>query len=112
MQVCEEMRKLRDWLDKNNIDWIDRSEDLSIYKKDSLEPEYELWWVRTLFGINNDLISVINGHGTWGGYGITSKKNEGFLEVMGLWSGEVRGQLTCEEITEKITTKYYKAQEK
>lgn len=28
MEVCEEMQKLRDWLDENGINWEDNSEDI------------------------------------------------------------------------------------
>lgn len=85
MEVCEEMQKLRDWLDENGINWEDNSEDLCRHMPDDFVPEYEIWIVRTQFTINNDFISVIKGHGTWGGYGIYGKNNQGLLEVAGLW---------------------------
>ena len=110
MEICEEMQKLRDWLDENGINWEDNSEDLSRHMPSDLVPEYEMWIVRTQFKIKNDFISVINGHGTYGGYGIISEENQGLLEVMGLWNG-IRGGMTCEEITEKITAKYFKTSE-
>ena len=88
MEVCEEMQKLRDWLDENGINWEDNSEDFSRYMPSNLVSEYKMWTVRTQFKIKNDFISVINGHGTYGGYGIIS-----------------------EEITEKITAKYFKTSE-
>lgn len=86
MEVCEEMQKLRDWLDENGINWEDNSEDFSRYMPSNLVSEYKMWTVRTQFKIKNDFISVINGHGTYGGYGIISEENQGLLEVMGLWN--------------------------
>ena len=46
MEICEEMQKLRDWLDENGINWEDNSEELSRY---DLVPEYKMWIVRTQF---------------------------------------------------------------
>ncbi len=110
MEICEEMQKLRDWLDENGINWEDNSEDFSRYMPSDLVSEYKMWTVRTQFKIKNDFISVINGYSTYGGYGIISEENQGLLEVMGLWNG-IRGWMTCEEITEKITAKYFKTSE-
>ena len=56
MEVCEEMQKLRDWLDENGINWDDNSEDLSRYMPSDLVSEYKMWTVRTQFKIKNDFI--------------------------------------------------------
>lgn len=56
MEICEEMQKLRDWLDENGINWEDNSEDLSRYMPSDLVSEYKMWTVRTQFKIKNDFI--------------------------------------------------------
>jgi len=94
MKVCEEMTKLRDWLNEKNIEWEDRSEDFGI-------KWVEFWICRTHFRLKGKLISVINGYGTYGGYGIYEGNNEGLLEVMGLYE-EVEGYLTAKELIEEI----------
>lgn len=81
----QEMIKLRQMLDDMGIKWKDVSEhfrliDLSIY--------------RTHFEHKGRHISVIIGHGTYGG-------NKGLLEM---WdgNGEPEGWLTAEEVIERI----------
>lgn len=102
MEVCKEMQKLRDWLDENEICWEDVSEDFG--KGIPSEIDYELWICRTHFEVKGHEISVINGYGTYGGYGIFSKDNQGLLETMGLWYGDdsVKGYLTAEEVINKV----------
>lgn len=80
MEICEEMQKLRDWLDENKIEWEDHSETSTDDK------EYNPWICRTWFDIKNKRISVINGYYTYGGISIIDGKNEGLLEVMGGYS--------------------------
>lgn len=101
MIVCEEMQKLRTWLDENKIPWEDVSEDICRFKLN--KTEHEMWICRTHFNIKGHKVSVINGYGTYGGYGIISEENEGLLETMGLWNGEesVKGYLTAEEVINK-----------
>ena len=79
MEVCKEMQKLRDWLDENEICWEDVSEDFG--KGIPSEIDYELWICRTHFEVKGHEISVINGYGTYGGYGLFSKDNNGLLET-------------------------------
>lgn len=98
MEVCEEMQKLRDWLDENNIDWEDASED---YFKGSID---DFWICRTWFEIKGKKISVINGHGTWGGIRFLDGKNEGLLETMGL-DDDVIGYMTADEVIAAISEK-------
>ena len=90
MEVCKEMQKLRDWLDKNNIDWEDASEDFS---KDSID---DFWICRTWFEIKGKKFSVINGYGTWGGIRFLDEKNVGLLEIMGL--DNVIGYMTADDV--------------
>ena len=47
MEICKEMQKLRNWLDENNIPWMDQSEDYHI----DLEKLGEMWMCRTKFEI-------------------------------------------------------------
>lgn len=81
--VVEEMKKFRELLDQNGIEWIDNSE----------EERDDVWICRTK-SKNHDRWSVINGIGTYGGYSI-GKKNEGLLEVM--LDDEVLGYCKAEE---------------
>lgn len=93
MEICEEMKKLRSYLDDHGIEWIDQSEedknpkflDMSIY--------------RTWFDLNGERCSVVNGFGTWGGW-THRVDNLGLLEMM--YRGEVEGHLTADDIIKKI----------
>ena len=96
MEVCEEMQKLRDWLDEKKIEWEDHSE-TSTYDK-----EFNPWICRTWFYINNKRISVINGYYTYGGISIIDGKNEGLLEVMGLIGNGVIGHMTAGDVIAAI----------
>lgn len=102
MEVCKEMQILRDWLDKNKIEWKDASEDFSSNILGKID--HEMWICRTHFKIKKHSISVINGYGTYGGYGIVSSDNQGLLETMGLWYGDdsVKGYLTADEVINKV----------
>lgn len=81
--VVEEMKKFRELLDKNGIEWIDDSE----------EERDDVWICRT-HSKNHDRWSVINGIGTYGGYSI-GEKNEGLLEAA--IDDKVLGHLKAEE---------------
>lgn len=96
MEVCKEMQKLRDWLDENNIEWEDASEEFDEDK------EYSFWMCRTWFKINRKRISVINGFGSYGGVDVLGGENEGLLEVMGLIGNDVVGHMTAEEVIAAI----------
>lgn len=69
--IVEEMKKFRELLDQNKIEWIDDSEAM----------DTELYICRT-HPKNHKRWSVVNGFGTYGGYSMWEKKNEGLLEVM------------------------------
>lgn len=89
MTVCEEMQKLRDYLDSNNIEWKDKSDD------------WEMSWIcRTHFYYKNNQWSVINGSGTYGGYFINEELNYGALELMVscINDGEPVGYLKAEDV--------------
>lgn len=68
--ICDEMKKFRELLDQNQIEWVD----------DSKELDTERYICRT-HPKNHKRWSVVNGFGTYGGYDF-DKKNEGLLEVM------------------------------
>ena len=83
----EEMCRLREMLNKENIDWNDVSEggNLPI--------------TRTHFWLKGNLWSVIHGYGTFGGWTFTSE-DEGLLELMtdAIPPGEPLGFLTAEQV--------------
>ena len=97
MPVCEEMKKLRKWLDDNNIEWIDYS-DYSFMDQEVLFISGEI--NRTRFTVGNNKWSVIHGFGTYGGY-TNYYKDEGLLELR-IGEDEPIGHLTAEQIIEKI----------
>ncbi len=94
--VCDEMIKLRKWLDEQEIYWWDNSEDMS-----SVYEDCQI--CRTLFYIDKDLFSVINGFRTYGGKRFLSDVNRGYLEMM--YSGKVVGFLAAEDVIEMIKEK-------
>jgi hypothetical protein len=98
-KVVEEMQKLRDMLDEKNIPWQDDTDDFSTER-------FENWICRTHFEYNGNEISVINGIGTYGGWGGANltEENLGLLEIM---IGEVNpiGWMKAEECMELLETK-------
>lgn len=89
--VCKEMKKLRKWLDDNNIQWEDKSEG---HTSGSLK-----WWMcRTWFTIGNHRVSVINGCGSYGGGWPLNKRNLGLLEIMCSWLPDVEGYLKADDV--------------
>lgn len=99
MIICEEMSKLRNWLDEQGIKWEDMSQDLLPDSPDELVSES--WIVRTRFIVNGKKSSVINGFCTYGGYRFRPDDNEGLLEEWGLYECPV-GNLTAEDVINKI----------
>ena len=94
MKICEEMNKLRQYLDDKDIKWKDASTILG----DKLW--HRLWICRTQFEINNNKWSVINGYGTYGGIDGLDGYNEGLLELMtnSVNNGEPIGWLTADNV--------------
>ncbi len=102
MEVCEEMKKLREALDDMKIPWEDHSEEY--------DSDFPIWFCRTWFHCEGKLYSVINGFATYGGWfginpGIEEKDNLGLLELMSPESDGPIGFLTAEEIIKKIKEK-------
>lgn len=81
--ICDEMKKFRELLNQNKIEYVDYSEAL----------DTERYICRT-HPKNHDRWSVINGFGTYGGY-FFDEKNEGLLEAM--VDDKVIGQLNAEK---------------
>lgn len=92
--MCEEMLKLRKWLDDNQIEWNDHSWHMARYKDYYID--------RTHFNFRSHFFSVINGMGTYGGMVSYGCKNQGLLEVM-IDGNEPIGNLTADEVIEEIT---------
>ena len=90
MVICEEMQKLRDWLDDEGIEWYDNSDELEMF-----------WMVRTKFAVNSTTFSVINGVGSYGGCMFGDSDNQGLLECM-IDGNEPYGYLTAEDVEEFI----------
>lgn len=86
-RVTEEMKKLRAWLDENNIKWEDDSSWL------------DFWVCRTHFWYDDYMWSVIHGYGTWGGFGLNGNDGE-LLEVMvtAVNGGNPVGWLTAKDV--------------
>ena len=105
MEICKEMQKLRDWLDENNIPWMDQSEDYHI----DLGDLGKMWMCRTKFEIGGVLCSVINGYGSYGGFNSFEKDNQGLLEIWAdqkINDGSPEGYLTADEIIKMVTDNY------
>jgi hypothetical protein len=87
IEICEEMLKLRDWLNENGIGWEDVSDSIIS---------------RTRFVVNGYFFSVVHGFDTYGGINIFGK-DSGLLECM-TGSGVV-GCLTAEDVIEMVKEK-------
>ena len=90
--MCEEMKKLRKWLDDHKIKWWDNS-----YTYDD-----DFYIHRTKFVAKGKEFSVINGVGTYGGMVTIGCKNQGLLEMWIVGEGEPEGCLTAHEAVNKI----------
>ena len=89
LAVCEEMKKLRKWLDENNIEWKDLSTNMPFNNI-----------CRTHFTVNGYFFSVIHGYGSYGGWD-SFYRDQGLLECM-IGNHEPVGWLTAEDIVEQI----------
>lgn len=98
MEICEEMKKLRSYLDEKKIKWEDHSADL-----DSVEKG--MFICRTWLYIKEKQISVINGFGTYGGIHPMYDdypNNRGLLEIMVRGMDDVIGDLTSDDVIKII----------
>ena len=98
-EICEEMKKLRKYLDINKIKWKDKSQDL-----ETVSEEYKLYISRTQFWYKGNFYSAINGLGTYGGYFSDAVNNHGLIELMSsqINGGEPVGFLTAEDCIKLI----------
>lgn len=89
MIIVDEMKKLRGYLDEHKIQWTDVSSQYCSF-----------WMCRTHFTLRKNHWSVINGYGSYGGFGTFSPNNEGLLELMTseVNGGEPVGYLTADEV--------------
>lgn len=107
MKICEEMIKLRNHLDDNNIKWADDStipsaEQMCFLKKCGYENKYcDTTVFRTKFIVNDKYFSVVYGYGTRGGVDVCSDTDGGLLEMM-VDNGEVEGWLTADNVIDYI----------
>lgn len=90
--MCEEMIKLRKWLDEHGIEWRD----------DSYTYDDDFFIHRTKFTVGDRDFSVINGRGTYGGFNSMSSYNQGLLEMWINEKGEPTGFLTAEDVIAKV----------
>ena len=108
IEMCEEMKKLRDKLDKLGIVWHDETTSTpenvieEMVRKGCKRQYCEVTIYRTHFIINDVKYSVINGFGTYGGYEPFSDQNNGLLEMMAENDGDPVGWLTADDVINKI----------
>ena len=88
--MCDEMKKLRDILDKKGIEWEDAS-----------ETDWYIYVYRTYFEFKDHNVSVIYGWGTSGGKNFRSLKDELLLE-MKIDDDEPEGHLTANDIVKRL----------
>lgn len=107
MKICEEMIKLRNWLDEEGVLWVDKSSITSqgyidLMAKFEIEPQYADTTIhRTYIPFREHSISVINGYGTYGGFEPLENKNYGALEMM-IDDNEPVGWLSAENVIQKL----------
>lgn len=107
MQMCEEMSKLREWLDTKDIKWNDASTicDCATIEKMrilGIDKQYaDITIYRTHFSYKGHEVSVINGYGTYGGYELFTDKNYGCLK-MRIDGNEPLGWLSAENVIKKL----------
>ena len=94
MEICEEMKKLRSYLDEKKIKWIDQSEDME-------SASIDMFICRTWLWLGDRKISVVNGYGTYGGihpmYN-NGLKNRGLLEIQIDGLNDVYGDFTADDV--------------
>ena len=87
------MKLFRKVLDEKNIEWHDASDE-----------DGEIWICRTHFEHEGNIVSVVNGFGTYGGFAGANADdyiNEGLLEVM-IGGNDPVGWLTFRDAVQMI----------
>lgn len=110
IELCEEMKKLRNKLDKLGIAWTDNSfimpeDELEKMVSLGLKREFcDITMYRTYFIINDIEYSVINGYNSYGGYSPFLDRNLGLLEIMAetINNGNPCGNMTADDIINLI----------
>lgn len=87
--VCYEMQKFRNYLNESNIQWTDVSDESG-----------DIWICRTHFNHEGNLVSVIHGFGSYGGFN-RWETDQGLLEVM-IGNNEPVGYFTAEDAVKYI----------
>lgn len=101
--MCEEMKKLRQLLDKRGIEWTDASSitpDAFIQKCIEYgisEYSADCTIYRTHFDVDGNAFSVIYGYGTYGGYDSFDGSDLELLECM-INDGDPTGYMTAEDV--------------
>lgn len=106
IEMCKEMKKLRNLLDSMGVEWTDESiitpQQLidDMVSKGLPESFVDTTMYRTHFMVNGHRASAINGFGSYGGYDPMRKNNQGLLELMPNLDNmsEPIGHLTAEEV--------------
>ena len=100
MEICENMQKLRSYLDETKIKWIDQSEDME-------SASIDIFICRTWLWLGDRKINPVNGYGTYGGihpmYN-NGLKNRGLLEIQIDGLNDVYGDLTADHVIRIIQT--------
>ena len=91
MEICENMQKLRSYLDEKKIKWVDQSEEMG-------SASFEMIICRTWLWLGDRKISVINGFGTIGGVVGIDGDNAGLLEIAVDGLAGVYGNLTADDV--------------
>lgn len=111
INLCEEMKKLRAYLDDHNVSWEDTSsiksdEEIERLLSLSIPKAYSDTSIyRTQFEYEGITYSVINGYGTSGGYRPSTQKNEGLLEMLDWSTEKVSGGYTADEVIQILFKK-------
>lgn len=109
-QMCDEMKKLRKYLNDNKIKWRDIS---SITTQDEfncavaygIDPQFaDVTIYRTHFSLYDYNWSVISGYGSYGGFSPLNGKDGGLLECMTdcINGGEPVGCLSAADVIKMI----------
>ena len=96
MKICNEMLKLRRWLDKNHIQWVDASDVYEDFVHDLSGYRMNFTIYRTHFEYKSETVSVSYGMYTYGA-------EDGLLEMWleNSWDSPA-GYMTAKEVIEEL----------
>ena len=109
-QMCDEMKKLRKYLNDNKIKWRDFSrittqDEFNCAVAYGIDPQFaDVTIYRTLFSLYDYNWSVISGYGSYGGFSPLNGKDGGLLECMTgcINGGEPVGCLSAADVIKMI----------